>query len=302
MWIFEQFARAGLIGRKIMKKFETLKRLILCALGAFIYAAAVSLFLDPNGIVPGGFTGIAMMISRALPLSTGTVSLILNIPLLAAGLCVFGFGFIATTAWAVALSSLFMNLLVPLGPLTDDVLLSSLAGGALMAIGLEIVLLQGATTGGTDIIVKLLRKYFRSISAGKFFLLTDGLIVLCSMIVFKNIDAGLYAGVCIVVSSTLMDYMLYGRDQAKMLIIISDKQAEISRRLMSELDVGATILNGSGAYSGSDKQVILCVVKKWLLGRALRVVKSVDPQSFSIVSTAVEVFGEGYKAHDGEQI
>ena len=286
-----------------MKKFaETVKELFLITVGCGIYAAAVSLFLDPNGIVPGGFTGIAMILGRFVPLSTGTLTLILNIPLLAAGIFIFGAKFLGTTVYAVLASSIFMNMLLPFGPLTDDILLSSLAGGALMAVGLEIVLLQGATTGGTDVVVKILRKYFRSISAGKLFIIADGLVVLCSMLVFKNIDAGLYAAICIIVSSSLMDAMLYGRDQAKLIIIISDKNREISERLLSELDVGATFLEGQGAYSGNDKKVLLCVVRKWLLGRALKIIKTVDRESFSIVSTANEVFGEGYKAHDGEQI
>ena len=284
------------------KTLEILKQAALCTLGACVYAAAVSLFLDPNGIVPGGFTGIAMILGRFVPLPTGTLTLILNIPLLIVGIAVFGARFLATTIYSVAVSSLMMNILMPLGPLTDDILLSSLAGGALMAIGLEIVLLQGATTGGTDIIVKIFRKYFRSISTGKFFIMTDGLIVFCSMLVFKNIDAGLYAAICIIVSSTLMDMMLFGRDQAKLIIIVSDMHKEISERLMAELDVGATLLDGHGAYSRSDKTVILCVVKKWALARALKIIKSVDTQSFAIVSTANEVFGEGYKPHDGEQI
>ncbi len=288
--------------RKFNKFTANFKTLFFCTLGSVIYAAAVSLFLDPNGIVPGGFTGIAMILGRFLPLQTGTLSLILNIPLLAVGIFIFGAKFLATTVYSVALSSVFMNLLLPFGPLTDDILLASLAGGALMAAGLELVLLQGATTGGTDVIVKIIRKYFRGISAGKLFIITDGMIVLLSIFVFKNIDSGLYAAICIIVSSSLMDMMLYGRDQAKLIIIISDRQEEITERLMGELDVGATLLEGRGAYSGSGKQVVLCVVKKWLLGRALKIIKSVDNRSFSIISTASEVFGEGYKAHDGETL
>ena len=287
--------------RKFNKFTANFKTLFFCTLGSVIYAAAVSLFLDPNGIVPGGFTGIAMILGRFLPLQTGTLSLILNIPLLAVGIFIFGAKFLATTVYSVALSSVFMNLLLPFGPLTDDILLASLAGGALMAAGLELVLLQGATTGGTDVIVKIIRKYFRGISAGKLFIITDGMIVLLSIFVFKNIDSGLYAAICIIVSSSLMDMMLYGRDQAKLIIIISDRQEEITERLMGELDVGATLLEGRGAYSGSGKQVVLCV-EKWLLGRALKIIKSVDNRSFSIISTASEVFGEGYKAHDGETL
>ena len=284
------------------KTFEIIRQLVLCAVGSAIYAAAVSLFLDPNGIVPGGFTGIAMILGKFLPFPTGTLTLVLNIPLLLAGIFVFGAKFLGNTIFSVAVSSLLMNVIMPYGPLTDNPLLASLAGGVLMAIGLEIVLLQGATTGGTDIIVKMLRKRIRSISAGKFFLLTDGLIVFCSIVAFKNIDAGLYAAICITVSSYLMDAMLYGRDQAKLIIIISDKHKEITDRILQELDVGATLLDGHGAYSGKDKSVVICVVRKWLLGRALKIIKSVDNKSFAIVSTANEVFGEGYKPHDGEQI
>ncbi len=283
-------------------KSDSLRQILFCTVGASVYAAAVSLFLDPNGIVPGGFTGIAMIIGKFVPLSTGTLSLMLNIPLLIFSIFVFGFKFLGTTIYSVAVSSVMMNLIMPFGPLTENLMLASLAGGALMAVGLEIVLLQGATTGGTDVIVKLLRKRIRTISAGKFFLITDGIIVLCSAIVSKNIDAGLYAAVCIVVSSSVMDMMLYGRDQAKLIIIISDMNREITARLLQELDVGATVLEGRGAFSGNDKEVVLCVVKKWLLGRALKIIKSVDTKSFAIVSTANEVFGEGYKPHDGEQI
>lgn len=284
------------------KLFETFKSLFFCTVGSAVYAAAVSLFLDPNGIVPGGFTGIAMILGEFIPLATGTLTLILNLPLLAAGIFVFGFKFLGTTIYSVAVSSLMMNALMPFGPLTDNLLLASLAGGALMAVGLEIVLLQGATTGGSDIIVKMLRKKIRSISAGKFFIMTDGLVVFLSMLVFKNIDAGLYAAICIVVSSSLMDAMLYGRDQAKLIIIISDRPRDITDRLLKELDVGATLLDGRGAYSGAEKEVVLCVVRKWLIGRALKIIKAVDDRSFAIVSTANEVFGEGYKPHDGEQI
>lgn len=284
------------------KTFDVIKQLFLCTVGSTIYAAAVSLFLDPNGIVPGGFTGIAMMLGKFLPFTTGTLTLALNIPLLVAGIFVFGLKFLGSTIFSVAVSSVMMNVIMPYGPLTDNQLLSSLAGGVLMAIGLEIVLLQGATTGGTDVIVKMLRKRIRTISAGNFFLITDGLIVFLSMVVFKNIDAGLYAAICIIVSSSIMDMMLYGRDRAKLVIIVSDKHEEIADRILKELDVGATLLNGRGAYSGSDKTVVMCVVKKWMLGRVLKIIKTVDDKSFSIISTANEVFGEGYKPHDGEQI
>ena len=284
------------------ESFNIFKQLAFCTVGSVIYAAAVSLFLDPNGIVPGGFTGLAMILGEFVPIPTGTFTLILNIPLLVIGIFVFGLRFLGTTIYSVAASSIMIDVLMPFGPLTDNLMLASLAGGALMAIGLELVLLQGATTGGTDIVVKLLRRKFRAVSAGRFFLISDGAIVLLSMLVFKNIDAGLYAAVTIIVSSSIMDMIIYGRDQAKLVIIVSDKNEEIADRILKDLDVGATFLQGSGAYSGSDKKIIMCVVKKWTLPQLMKIVKAVDEKSFSIISTANEVFGEGYKPHDGELI
>lgn len=269
--------------------------------GSVVFAVAVSLFLDPNGIVPGGFTGIAMIVSQFFPgVRTGTVVLILNIPIVLLGIAKFGVKFLASTAYSVILSSLLMNILASYGPLTADPLLACVAGGCLMAIGLELILSQGATTGGTDIIVKLLRLKYRGLSAGTLFLFADGLVVLCAAIVSKNIDAGLYAALCIIISAVVMDHILSGSNEAKMILLVSDRYEEITRLLMADLDVGVTLLDGTGAYSGNEKRVVLCVVKKSAVQRALKIIKNIDDKSFAIICTANEVFGEGYKLHGGD--
>ncbi len=274
---------------------------LLISIGSVVYAVSVSLFLDPNGIVPGGFTGIAMIIGYFFPtLRTGTVVLLLNVPIIFIGIFKFGIKFLTSTIYATVLSSIMMNVLAPLGALTNDPLLACVAGGCLMAIGLQLVLTQGATTGGTDIIVKLLRLKFRGISAGTMFIFTDGLVVLCAAIATRNVDSGLYAAMCIIVSAVVMDIILNGSNEAKMILLISDKYEAITKRLMTELDAGATLLDGHGAYSGNDKTVVLCVVKKALIARALKIIQAEDDQSFAIVTTANEVFGEGYKLHGGD--
>lgn len=274
---------------------------LLISIGSVVYAVSVSLFLDPNGIVPGGFTGIAMIIGYFFPtLRTGTVVLLLNVPIIFIGIFKFGIKFLTSTIYTTVLSSIMMNVLAPLGALTNDPLLACVAGGCLMAIGLQLVLTQGATTGGTDIIVKLLRLKFRGISAGTMFIFTDGLVVLCAAIATRNVDSGLYAAMCIIVSAVVMDIILNGSNEAKMILLISDKYEAITKRLMTELDAGATLLDGHGAYSGNDKTVVLCVVKKALIARALKIIKAEDDQSFAIVTTANEVFGEGYKLHGGD--
>lgn len=278
-----------------------ISKYLLISIGSVIYAVAISLFLDPNGIVPGGFTGIAMIIAGFFPhFRIGTVVLFLNIPIIALGIYKFGIKFLTSTIYSVVLSSLMINLFLSFKPLTTDPLLACVAGGCLMAIGLELVLMQGATTGGTDIIVKLLRLRFRGISAGTLFIFTDGLVVLCAAIVSKNIDSGLYAALCIIVSAVVMDNILNGTNEAKMILLISDKYREITDALMTELDAGVTLLDGIGAYSGKEKKVVLCVVRKNSVSRALKVIKNTDDQSFAIITTANEVFGEGYKLHGGD--
>lgn len=266
------------------------------------YAMAVSLFLDPNSLAPGGVTGIAIILNRFTGLETGTWMLLINVPILAVGTWKFGLRFIFSTMYCTALTSLFTNWLTPWGPLTKDPLLAALVGGALIAVSLGLVFKSGATTGGTDIIVKLLRLKFPHLKTGSLFLITDAMIVTASAFVFQNVDVALYAGLVVLVNSTMLDLVLYGRDGAKLLFIISDRHREIAGRFLEDLDIGATYLSGCGAYSGRQKQVIMCVVKKQLSPKAEEIVRQEDPKAFTIVTSATEIFGEGYKSIFSEKI
>ena len=269
---------------------------------SFIYAAAVSLFLDPNSLAPGGVTGISIILNRLTDFETGTWMLLINIPILAIGTWKFGWRFILSTIYCTTMTSLFTNYLTPYGPVTTDPLLAALAGGMLMAVSLGMVFKAGATTGGTDIIIKLLRLRFPYLRTGSLFLITDALIVTISAFVFQNIDVALYAGLVVVVNSLLLDVVLYGRDSAKLIFIIADRSEKIVERLLAELDVGATYISGSGAYSGKDKKVVMCVIKKQLSPKAEEIVRQEDPLAFMIVTSATEIFGEGYKSIFSEKI
>lgn len=275
---------------------------IVITAASFIYAASVSLFLDPNSLAPGGVTGISIIFNRITGLETGTWMLIINIPILAVGTWKFGWRFILSTMYCTAVTSLFTNWLTPYGPVTVDPLLAALTGGALIAVALGLVFKTGATTGGTDIIIKLLRLRFPHLKTGYLFLITDALIVTGSAFVFKNIDVALYAGLVVLVNSLLLDLVLYGRDGAKMFYIISDCPERIAGRILEELDIGATYISGRGAYSGQEKRVILCVVKKQLSHKAEEIVRQEDPDAFLIVTSATEIFGEGYKSIFSEKI
>lgn len=290
-------------------KFEekkTLKRRVIDYLeitaAAFLYSVAVSLFLDPNALAPGGVTGIAIILNRITGLETGTWVLIINIPIIAVGTWKFGLRFILSTMYCTALTSGFINLLSPYGPATTDHFLAAIAGGALMAMGIGLVFKAGATTGGTDILIKLLRLKFPHLKTGVLFLITDASIVTASAFVFQNLNVALYAGLVVVINSVLLDVVLYGRDSAKLIFIISDRHEAITVRLLEDLDIGVTYISGEGAYSGKDKKVIMCVMKKQISPQAETIVREEDPGAFIIVTSATEIFGEGYKSIYSEKL
>lgn len=289
-----------MVEKKTVK--QRIKDYVVITFASMVYAVAVSLFLDPNSLAPGGVTGIAIILNRLTGLETGTWVLFINIPIIALGTWKLGWQFILSTGYCTLISSLFINLLSPFGAVTEDLFLAAVAGGCLMAVGLGLVFKSGATTGGTDIIVKLLRIRFPQLKTGFLFFMTDAVIVAASGIVFKNVDVALYAGIVIAINSLLMDVVLYGRDGAKLVFIISDKHENITKRILEELDIGVTYISGSGAYSGKEKNVIMCVMKKQISPRAEAIVREEDPLAFMIVTSATEIFGEGYKSIYSEKI
>ena len=289
---------------KISKKSKTewLKKYIIISAAAFVYAVGVSLFTDPNDMAPGGVTGISIILSRIVPLGTGTLIMLINIPILIFGVWKFGFGLTISSIYATALISVFTNLLATLGAATDDILLAALSGGVLIAISVGLIFRVGATTGGVDIIIKALRLRFPHLKTGKIFFIMDAMVVTLSGIVFRDINAALYAAISATCTSLVMDLVLYGRDEAKLIYIISGKSEQIAQRLLEDLDIGVTYIKGQGAYSGDNKKVIMCVVKKPVSPQAEEIVKEEDAHSFMIITSATEVFGEGYKSYFSERI
>ncbi len=275
---------------------------LLMTVSCFCYAVAVSLFLDPNNLAPGGITGISIIFNRLFSISTGLMFFILNIPILLLGMWKFGFRFILSTLYCILLVSFFTDRLAGCGAVTNDPLLAALAGAGLVAVGLGGVFKAGSTTGGMDIIIKLFRLKFPHMKTGAFYLMTDLLIVTASGFVFQNVDRAIYAGISVFVTSFTLDLVLYGRDGAKLIYIISDKPEEITERLLEDLDIGVTYVSGQGAYSGKDKKVIMCVMRKQSAPRVEEVVKEEDPHSFMIVTSATEIYGEGYKSYFSEKL
>ena len=264
-------------------------------LGSFMYACGISLFLDPNNLAPGGLIGIAVILNRLLGLETGTLFFVLNIPVVCLGLWKFGPRFIGPTFFAIAIHSVFTNDMAGFGVVAPDPLLASLAGSILVGAGIAFVFRSGATTGGIDIIIKIIRMKYKHLKTGHLFLSIDIVIVVISGFVFQDFNIVMYALIAVVVSGRVIDYVLYGGDEAKLIYVISDHADQIADRILKEMSVGATFLKGQGAFTGNDKKVILCAVRKNQSPKLEEIIKSEDKKAFLIISSAHEIYGEGYK-------
>lgn len=267
-----------------------------------VYAAGISLFLDPNNLAPGGVTGISVILNRLSGIPTGTLYFLINVPIMLLGLWKFGVRFIARTAFSIVCTSAFTNALSHYEPLTRDPLLAAAAGSVLVATGIGFVFKAGATTGGTDIIIKVLRQKRPHLKTGFLFLVTDFIIVFLSGFVFHDLDTVLYALLAVIISGKVLDYVLYGSDEARMVFVITGKYRMIADRLIREIDTGVTYLHGTGGYSKEDKEILMCVVRKQQAPRVEEVVKQEDAEAFMIVTSATEIFGEGYKSFFAEKL
>lgn len=278
------------------------KRLPAFALGSLIYAAGIALFLDPNHLAPGGVSGIAIILTHYLPLATGTLTFLINVPLMILGVWKLGLRLMAGTVAVIVIMSGLTNLMAPYGPVLTDPLLASVVGGALLGIGIGIVFRAGGTTGGIDILVTILRRKYKHIKTNQIFLAMDVTVVALSALAFGDLVVALYAGIAVTATSVVLDKVLYGSDEARLVYLISDKQEVISHRLLQDVDAGITLLEGRGGYTGDQKKVILCAVQKRLLPQVQQIAREEDPTSFLIVTSATEIYGEGFKSHTAETL
>lgn len=293
--------------RKVLK---IVKEYLITTLGCIIYSLGVALFLDPNNIAPGGVTGIAIVINYLLPIEqdlTGIIIIVINVPLFILGAIFFGKKFTISTVFATIVSSLLIELwnfaFASVPPFTD-LLLSALIGGAMFGIGLGMIFRMDSSTGGTDIIIKILRKKFRYIRTGIISLFIDVVIMAIAFAVFRDFYLACYTLISIVVFTVLFDLVLYGGNSAKLLYVITTKEnsIKICDKILKDLDIGATFVDGEGAYTGDERRIIMCAAKNYLFPKIRDIVKEIDPHAFMIVSSAKEIYGEGYKDHFDEEL
>lgn len=285
----------------MQKMRKTILNYVWLTLASAIYAVGISLFQDPNHLAPGGVSGLAIVLSAVTPIATGAWTFIINIPILVLGLYKFKWRFLCSTVYVVVAMSVFIDIFSCYPVLTSDLVLAAVVGSVISAIALGIIFKCGATSGGTDIIIKLLRQRYPHLRTSTLFLITDIVIVSLSAAVFQNFDSAMYSLIAVFVLSVVLDVVLYGRDETKLIVLISDKEEEIKRGILAE-DIGLTVLDGEGGFSNKQKKVILCAMQKHKYPRIEEIVRQIDPDAFLIVTSASEVYGEGYKSYFTEKL
>lgn len=273
---------------------------IICIIfGSCSYSVGLHCFSAPNNIVAGGVGGISTLINATTGMDIGILYGIINAPLIIVGFIFLGKKMMFKTFISVIVMTFFTDYGLANVPAyqNGDRLLAAIFAGVFFGTGLGIVYLREGTTGGTDIINKLINRKFPHFKLGAIMLGTDAVIIAASMLVYGTVEAGLYAIITIFIGSKVMDLILYGSFEGKMLLIFSDKYHEISEYVMVNLDRGVTWLNATGAYSEKNKQVICCAVHKNEYSKIKRKVKEIDPHAFIIITNAGEVLGEGFQAN-----
>ena len=283
---------------------KTLFPTLMITLASACYALGFVWCYAPNGIAFGGITGVAQIINYLIPvLPIGVTVILLNIPLFLLGWRLIGGHLLVSSLYAMFISSVFIDVLTPLHDWQPmDPMLACIFGGVLMGLSLGLVFQQGATTGGTDLIARLLKLKLSWLPMGRLLMGIDLAVILAVAAVFGTLKAAMYGLVALYICSIVMDGVLYGMDNAKVAYIISDKNKEISDVLVKDLDRGVTVLHGQGAYTGAEKDVLMCAFKQREITAIKQAVKGVDPAAFLIVCEAHEVLGEGFRDYKKDDL
>ena len=280
-----------------------LRSYCIITLGSVLYAVAYNWFFAPNQVAMGGLTGLAQVINALLPfLPVGGMVFAMNIPLFFLGWKYIGGHLLVSSLYSMAVSSFAIDIIARIHTFQpQDTMLAALVGGALLGFSLGLVFSQGATTGGTDIVTRLIKLKLPWLPLGKIMLIPDFTVIALAAIAFGKVESALYGLVALFVSTKVMDTVLYGMDTSKVAYIISDNYRAIADAIL-ELDRGATILHAEGAWSGQDKKVLMVAFKQREIVRVKELVNERDPRAFLIVCDAHDVLGEGFRAYNKDDI
>lgn len=283
--------------------FRSLKNVLCIVGGSALFALGFALFLEPHRMNVGGVSGLGQLITHVTGIgSVALWSVLINIPLFLVSIRGVGREFFIGSLTGMLLSNLFLTLFEHLPVPATEPLLAVLYGGLLTGTGLGLVFLSGASTGGVDIVARLLRPRLQNFPLGRIMLVIDLCTVALTGLVFRDVSKALYSAVTLYVSTTVLDAVVYGLDYSAVVLIVSDRYEQIGRAICEKLDRGVTVLDGKGFYSGQDKQVLLSAIKKRQVAELKQLVMDEDPEAFVILQESHQVLGEGFKRYNKNDI
>ncbi len=275
---------------------EILKDFVYYLVGGTIYSIAVTVFLSSNQISPGGVTGVATILNYLFKLPIGATVFIINIPLFIIAFFKFGKGFIVKTVLATAITSGLLDVINALLPKVKlDLILAGVFGGTLLGLGISIIMLRGATTGGVEIVAKLMGVKYPFISMGRLMLFLDFAVVVIAALVYKNVQSALYSIITLYACSKIMDLVLYGADKGKVVYIISEKTQDIVYDILNKIGRGVTTIDVRGGYTGNKISMIMCTLRINQVHEVCNCAKRHDKGAFIVICDAGEILGEGFK-------
>ncbi len=259
-----------------------------------VFSVGINYFLARNNILNGGITGIATIFNYLFDFPIGMGIFVMNAPLLLIAFKKLGVMFVFRTFWVIAISSVIIDIGAFLPVYKNDLLLSAVFGGVLSGFSLGIIFMRNATTGGVDIIAKLIKLKYPHITIGKSIFILDAIVIITGGIIYNNIESMLYAAVTVFVSAQVLDYIIYGFSRGATIMIISEKSDEIRHLIINDLNRGVTILKGQGGYSGAERNILLCACFDNQTQKLIKKIKSADENAFFIVTQSKQILGEGF--------
>lgn len=274
-----------------MKKTKTL---FLTILGTMVTGFAIGSFLTPNKIVGGGASGISTILYHTIGIQPGVSFFVINILFLAVGLRVLGKSFILKTLFGTAILSVFTQVFSLFPIHTENLILSTIFGGVLYGLGIGMSFAAGASTGGTDIIGRIIQTKFSFVPIGKMLLIVDGFIIIASLMIFKNIELTLYGILTLFISSYSIDFVISQFNVSRIAFVITDKGEEISNKLVSTSPRGVTLIDVKGAYTNSEKKMLFCALKESESEAFQKKILEIDETAFIVFSESQRIKGNGF--------
>ena len=281
--------------KRKLKLRQNAYEIFLLIIGCFVMACGTSFFLLPNQLSTGGFTGIATIFYYFLKFPLGTTMFVLNIPFFIWSYFRIGKKFILKSLIGTFTLSFFLNLLTEIPVMIEDKFLASIYGGIIIGLGLAIVLKSGASTGGSDLLIYLIRSYKPNFQASSIIVIIDVIIVGLNVIFFKNLEIGLYSAVAIYILGKMIDIVFEGINFTKIIFIISDKYRKISKEIETKTERGNTGIYTKGMYTNEDRMMLMCVGNRNEVARIKKIALDIDKRAFIIITNAREIFGKGFK-------